>query len=325
MTASPTPSFTCVVAVSLGCLWSSATSAQTLIDPARASAAVPVDAAQRDLNAPAQAASAGLEEQNDYAPASPGDDDLGQQLILKRNEKVEPFRAWLDSAGYWTDNAANVNAGQIDDWFWTGGVNLAWQQRLSGRFYGDVYAGQRVYRYDELDALDYEDGQFSAGLLVLLPEMLNSIFHVHYGYQRITQGIDDEPIYQAHMLKTGIQKTFLIDRLNSIYVNLGASLSLDTEPDILSRHEYSSTVGYSYKIMRDLSFSLSYRLSYFDYYNLEGREDWYHNWGAALTWQPYECLEVTASYNYSLNRSNLDAFDYEAQLAGPSLALKFKF
>ncbi|MEZ0386298.1 MAG: hypothetical protein ACAI34_04465, partial [Verrucomicrobium sp.] len=237
------------------------------MDPARASAAVPLESsAQRAFQDPEAAASSGLEEDNAYAPASPGDNDLGQQLILKRNEKVQPFRAWLDSAGYWTDNAANVNEGEIDDFFFTGGVNLAWQQRIAGRFYGDVYAGQRVYRYDELDALDYEDGQIAVGALVLLPELMNSVFHVHYGYQRITQGIDDDPIYQAHTVKAGLQKTFLVNRLNSFYVDLGATLSLDTEPDVLARHEYGATFGYNYKIMRDLIFTLSYRLSYFDYY-----------------------------------------------------------
>ncbi|WP_075089541.1 hypothetical protein [Verrucomicrobium spinosum] len=300
--------------------------AQTIIDPARASAVVPTSPSnQRELSAAESAASTGLEEENDYAPATPGDDDLGQQLILKRNEKVQPFRAWFDTAAYWTDNAANVSQGEIEDWFLTGGVNLAWQQRLRGRYYGDVYLGQRIYRYDELDALDYEDGQVSAGFLVLLPEVMNSIFHVHYGYQRITQGIDDDPIYQAHTLRVGLQKTFLINRLNSLYVNATAALALDTEPDILARHEYSTSVGYNLKITRELAFSLSYRLSYFDYYNLQGREDWYHNWGAGLTWQPCDFVELTASYNFGLNRSNLDVFEYEAQLAGPSVSLKVKF
>jgi hypothetical protein len=300
--------------------------AQTFVDPARASAAVPVDASNQPLlQEPQAASSSGLDEQNDYAPATPGDDDLGQQLILKRNEKVEPFRAWLDTAGYWTDNAANVSAGEIDDFFLTAGVNLSWQQRLKGRFYGDVYLGQRVYRYDELDSLDYEDGQFTAGLLVLLPEVFNSVFHVHYGYQRITQDIDDEPIYQSHTIKAGLQKTFLINRLNSFHVNLSANLALDTQPDLLERHEYAASFGYNYKIMRDLIFSLSYRLTYFDYYNLEGRQDWYHNAGAALTWHPTKYLELTASYNFSVNRSNYEVFDYESQLAGPALALKVKF
>lgn len=326
MTFPLSPRVLCIAAIALGHLCTPSLQGQTFLDPARASAAVPIAPSnQRELQSAESTATSGLGEDVNYAPATPGDDDLGQQLLLRRNDKVQPFRAWLDTAGYWTDNAANVNEGRIEDWFLTGGVNLAWQQRLHGRFYGDVYAGQRIYRYDELDALDYEDGQVSAGFLVLLPEVMNSVFHVHYGYQRITQDIDNDPIYQAHTLRAGLQKTFLINRLNSIYVNATAALALDTEPDILARHEYSTSLGYNLKITRELAFSLSYRVSYFDYYNLEGREDWYHNWGAGLTWQPYNFLELTASYNFGLNRSNLEVFEYEAQLAGPSLSLKVKF
>lgn len=315
-----------ILTLSLGFIWGTGASAQTFLDPARASAAVTPDAASQALiKSQAAAASAGLDEENAYAPASPGDTDLGAQLILKRQEKSYPFRAWLDSGGYWTDNAANVSEGEIDDWFFVGGVNLAWQQQLHGRFYGDVYAGQHIYRYDRLSELDYEDGEAAAGFLVLMPELANSIVHVHYYYQRITQDIDDSAIYQTHNIKAGIQKSFLIDRLNSFNVNLTASLALDTEPDVLQRHEYSAQFGYNYKIMRDLLLGVSYRLAYYDYFNLDGRQDWYQNWGIGLTWQPYECLDITASYNFSLNESNRPVFDYEAQLAGPSLSLKFKF
>src|SRR4051812_27185829 len=118
--------------------------AQTQLDPARAATAT--QSAETLLRDQQRASSGGLDMEAAFAPASPGDQDIGQQLILKRNEKSFPFAAWLDSSVYWTDNAANVHEGNTDDWFYVGGVNLAWQQRLKGRFYGDVYAGQHWYR-----------------------------------------------------------------------------------------------------------------------------------------------------------------------------------
>jgi hypothetical protein len=300
-------------------------SAQTQLDPARAAAATPTDAATRALNRAQEAARAGLDTENDYAPASPGDTDLGDQLILKRLEKVQPFTAWLDSSVFWTDNAANVDQGKIDDWFYVGGVNLAWQKQLKGRLFGDAYLGQHWYAYDELSDLDYENGEASAGILVLAPELGNSIFHLHYYYQRITQGLDESPIYDTHNIRVGGQKTFLIDRLNSVNLSLMSSFSMDAEPDILRRHEHSAHVGYNLKITRELLFSLTYRLVYYDYFNLEGREDWYQNFGAFVTWRPRKYMELSAGYNFTLNKSNLDAFDYEAHLAGPSIVLKYQF
>ena len=318
-------SFLCTVAA-FACATVSPTHGQTIIDPARAAAATQTDAATQGLLRDQQSASAGgLDMEAAFAPMSPGDEDIGQQLILKRNEKSYPFAAWLDSSLFWTDNAANVNQGNIEDWFYVGGVNLAWQQRLGGRFYGDVYAGQHWFRYDELSELDYESGEASLGTLVVLPELANAIFHLHYYYQRITQDIGDDPIYETHNLRAGIQKTFLIDRLSSINVNLQSSFALETDPDILRRHEHSLLLGYNFKIKRDLIFTFSYRLAYYDYFNLEDRHDWYHNFGAALTWRPKEYLEFSAGYNFTLNESNYDVFSYESHLAGPTVAAKVKF
>jgi hypothetical protein len=232
---------------------------------------------------------------------------------------------WLDSSVFWTDNAANVSAGEIDDWFYVGGVNASWQQRIKGRFYGDVYLGQHWYAYDELSELDYENGEASAGLLVLAPELANSIFHLHYYYQRITQGLDESPIYETHNIRVGGQKTFLIDRLNSVNLSLMSSFSLDADPNVLRRHEHSLHLGYNFKITRELLLSLSYRLVYYDYFNLQDREDWYQNFGAYVTWRPKKYMELSAGYNFTLNKSNLEAFEYESQLAGPSIVLKYQF
>jgi hypothetical protein len=192
-------------------------------------------------------------------------------------------------------------------------------------WYGDVYAGQHWYRYDRLDALDYESGEASAGVLAVLPELGNSVFHVHYYYQRITQGLDDDPIYETHNVRVGIQKLFLINRVNSVNASLLSSFALDTDPEVLQRHEHSLQLGYNYKILRDWTFSLSYRLAFYDYFNLEGREDWYHNFGAALTWRPSEHFEASLGYYFTLNESNYDVFSYESQLAGPALAVKYRF
>ncbi|OAI56213.1 hypothetical protein AYO49_01000 [Verrucomicrobiaceae bacterium SCGC AG-212-N21] len=316
---------TCAFAAGI-VLFSTVTQGQTRLDPARAATATQPDAAaQSIIRAQEEASSGGLDMENVFAPVSPGDEDIGQQLILKRNEKNQPFSVWLDSSIYWTDNAANVHEGEIDDWFYVGGVNVAWQQRLHSRFYADVYAGQHWYRYDELSELDYESGEASAGLLVVLPELGNSIFHAHYYYQRITQDIGDDPIYETHNIRVGLQKTFLINRLNSINASYMSSFALETDPEVLQRHEHSLLLGYNFKIKRDWILNLSYRLAYYDYFNLENRHDWYHNLGAALLWRPSEHFEASLGYYFTLNESNFDIFSYESHLAGPALAVRYKF
>ena len=50
-----------------------------------------------------------------YAAASPNDPDLGEQAILKRNERYKAFTLEVGSPFYYTSNVALVDHGQVDD------------------------------------------------------------------------------------------------------------------------------------------------------------------------------------------------------------------
>lgn len=298
---------------------------QTNIDPARAAAATQRDVIAESALRAQQAAAPGLGQDVNFMTDSSGESDIGQQMILKREEENDPFMVWLDSSGFWTDNAANVNEGNIEDFFLVAGVNIAWQQALGGRFYADAYVAQHWYRYDELRALDYESGEASAGILIALPELANSILHVHYYYQRVTQDISEDAIYETHNVRVGLNKKFVINRLSGISVALLSSFALSADPEELQRHEHSFSAGYNLKLSSTWAAALFYRLAYYDYINLDGRYDWYHNFGLALTWRPCENFEVSLGYNFTLNESNYDVFSYQAHLAGPSVVASYKF
>lgn len=296
-------------------------------DPSRAAAAtLREDArAQSRLQGPIAQPQSILAEENAFAPESPADADIGQQLILKRNERQRDFGLYLNSAMFYTDNAAQVSAGAKEDWFFAGGATFTWQPRIARRFYFDSFVSENWYRYDKFNILDYEALEGSAGVIVLMPEIWNTLWHVHYYYERITQGIDETPIYQTHNIRAGVQKALPIDHHNSINLSLLASLSLDATPRELQRHEYSAAVGWNYKVTHRWLLNLSYRVLYYDYFNLEGRQDWNHNFAAALIFRPWEWMDLVASWNYTLNRSNKPAFDYDTQLAGPALSIKARF
>lgn len=299
---------------------------QTLIDPSRLSQGIRPDIAAQPLLRDSNGLVRGtLAEENVFAPHTTGDDDIGLQLILKRQDRQEPFSASIDSAEYYTDNAANLNKGAQQDWFYVGGINLGYQPRLAGTLYFDTSVNQHWYRYDQLNRLDYEDGTAAVGFIKLMPKWWNTLWHAHYFYERITQGIDNSPIYQTHNLRVGVQKTAFIDRLNSLNLSLMANLAFDTTPDTLKRNEYSALTGWNFKISPKTVFTLSYRLAYYDYSNLDGRQDWYHNFGATVVYRPTSWCELAATYGYTLNRSNHEVFSYDSQLAGPSVGLKMKF
>lgn len=294
--------------------------AQTQQDPARAAAAT----SNQGIGLPSSETPEGLDEENVFAERSPGDSDIGQQLLLKSGGKNQPFKFWLDSSLYWTDNAANQDINKAQDYFYAFGANLGWQQQIRGRYYADGFLGQHWFRYDSMRQLNYENGEASLGLLAVLPELGNSVFHLHYYYQRLTQELTGTPVYEAHNLRVGLQKTFLINRLHSVSAGFVSTFGVAASPSLLQRHEHVLQFGHNLKLSSKWVLSSSYRLAYFDYFNFGGREDWYQIMGSSLNYKVNKNFQLSAAYYFSINDSS-GAFDYQSQLGGLNVAAKIQF
>jgi hypothetical protein len=296
--------------------------AQTL-DPTRLGEGV------RPLNVPGlldqeKPIALGLEDENPFAPASPGDDDSGQQLILKDSPRERWWSAQFDSFAYWTDNPANLPTGGEEDVFWGSQLRLGAQPRLMNRLYADLSVSQQVYRYDEFDFLDYEFFETSLGLIYVEPRLWNSILFAQARYSRMTTDDFGEDVFNSFSLRGGIQKSILFDRRNSLYLNLMGDFDLDTDVRQLDRFEYIADLGYSFKIMRDLVVSASYRFTWFDYRKVD-RADALHLIGANLTWSPRKWIDIYLAGTFSINESNVDVFDYEAANVGGGAGVRIRF
>jgi hypothetical protein len=238
-----------------------------------------------------------LEDENPFAPASPGDEDIGQQLILKEAPKDRWLGAQADTFLYWTDNPANLSNGGDDDFFWGGRVSLSAQPRLAPNVYADLLVSQYIYLYDRYDFLDYEYLEVSAGLIKVQPRLWDSIIFVQGLYSRMTTDTFGEDILNSFSLRAGVQKTFLFDRKNSLHVNVMGDWDVDTDEAALDRFEYIVDVAYTYKIMRNLLLSASYRLTWFDYQEVD-RSDVLNLLGLSLTWSPRKWIDVYLAAAY---------------------------
>ena len=266
----------------------------------------------------------GLDEQNDFAPATPGDSDIGQQLILKSAPKNRWFRAYADAFGYWTNNAANTSVGEVDDWFWGGRIGFGFQPRIARRLFADIDVQQQLFRYDRFDELDFESLDAGIGLLYIEPRLADSIFFVQFNYNRLSNDDFSDNLMNSVSVRAGVQKTFLINRRNSFSVSLMGDWDIYNDLDELERHEYIGDLTYRFKIMRDLVFSLTYRYTWFDYLQVD-RGDSLNILGASLVWSPKKWIDVYATSNYNFNDSNIDAYDYETATLGGGIGVKVKF
>ena len=265
-----------------------------------------------------------LEDENPFALESPGDDDIGQQLILKESPKDRWLSAQADAFLYWTDNPANLSEGGEDDVFWGGRVSLTAQPRLARNLYGDILVSQQIYRYDRFDVLDYEFFEASAGVIYVEPRLMDSILYIQGYFNRMTTDDFSEDIVNSFSVRAGIQKTILFDRKNSLHVNLMGDWDVDTDEEALDRFEYVADLGYTFKIMRNLVLGASYRFTWFDYREVD-RADGLSLLGLSLTWSPRKWIDVYAAASYSFNESDVDVFDYEAATAGGGAGVRIRF
>lgn len=293
------------------------------VDPTRVSDAVsrpsgPTIGESQNLSA------IGLDEQNEFAAPTPGDSDIGQQLILKEVPKNRWFRAYADAYGFWTNNAANTPVGEVNDWFWGGRVGFGLQPRIAKKLFADLDVQQQLYRYDKFDALDFESLDASAGLIYIEPRLASTIFFSQVNYNRITNDDFGEELLNSVSIRAGVQKVFLIDRRNSIQLTVMGDWDIYTDLDRLERHEYIGDMTYRFKIMRDLVFAASYRYTWLDYRQVD-RGDSLNIVGGSLTWSPQKWIDIYAISNFSFNDSNIDAFDYNTTTLGGGVGVKIKF
>ena len=265
-----------------------------------------------------------LGEENGFATRSRADDDIGQQLILKETPKNRPWRAMLDEFLLWSNNAANVASGEVSDWMWGQRIGIGWQQRIASHWFADLSLTQGMYRYERSNALDFQAMEAMATILDVEPRLWNVVFVGSFGFTRITNNEFQDSLLNSLSGRFGAQRLITFDRRNSLQLALSGDWDLTNDVDQVFRDEYSFDLAYKYKILRDLSLSLAYRMTYFNYRKVD-RADLLHVVGATLTYTPKEWMEIYATASYALNESDISFFDYETVSGGAGLGMKVKF
>ena len=305
-------------------VFSTMTASAQVLDPSRRQEAALARVPTPTLTDSAALDQRSLEEENAFAPVSLGDDDIGEQLILKSVPKEHPLRAFADTFWLWTDNAANVPAGALEDSFYGARIGLGWQQRLTGRTYADFSASQQLVRYMDFDALDFESFEATASVIHIAPDLANTLFFGSLVFNHITGNDFSDDLYQSTSARFGAQKVFLLNRRNSIHLSVLADWGLATDVDQLFRHEYIGDIAWTHKLYRTLVFALNYRFSWMDYQRVD-RQDALQFAAATLSWTPKPWLELYTTINFALNDSDVPFFDYETLSAGGGLGARIKF
>lgn len=261
------------------------------------------------------------------APFSPADSDFGIQQVLGTYEGPPPVHVFANLDFNYTDNApAPTRALEDPSWYFSGLVGADWQPRIACGWFADVGLYQEIYRFDEGNALDFENFQTHAGVVKTLVDLDDTLFFARYEYQRLTSGSLSETDYSAQRLRVGLQKALLVFPHHQVAAGVNVAYDLDANPERLERIEYAAELSYTWWILNDLTATASWRGAYWDFDN-GGRADWNHTAGIELAWafSPHATLYSNVFYSNNDSNAAFGVNDFESWSTGIGVGLNLSF
>lgn len=259
-----------------------------------------------------------------YAAASPNDSDLGEQAILKRVEKYDPFTLETGVPIYYTSNVALVDRGRVSDVIIAPVIGITYAPKISKTLYAEFTLRQQFFYYQDLSGFDFASFDAIAGLVYYIPKLSNLTLRANIDYNRLTGTDNFDDFFSNYSLGLGAEVPFRIGRAQQISVGVDANVSLYANPAPPQRNDFGFYVGYSVNLSRNFSLNAAGRLVVRPYDN-GGRTDVSEVLALSANYRIREWLTVSALTTFVANQSNRSAFDYEVFNVGGGITLSWKF
>ena len=277
---------------------------------------------QSNVQPPAGTVDTGVDQ--GYAAASPNDDDLGEQAILKRVEKYEPFTFETGAPIYYTSNVALTNRNRVDDVIIAPVLGVTYAPKLGKTLYGEFTLRQQFFYYQDVSSFNFASFDALAGLIYTAPNLHNLVVRANLDYNRLTGTDNFDDFFSNVSLGVSAEVPFRIGRAQQISVGVDANVSLYADPDPPQRNDFSAYVGYSVNLSRNFSLNAAGRLVVRPY-DTGSRTDVSEILALSANYRIREWLTVSAISTFVANQSNRDAFDYEVFNIGGGVTLSWKF
>lgn len=255
-------------------------------------------------------------------PSTPGDDDLGEQWILKEKEKYEAFRIFGDTTLLYTSNAALSRTNELSDALFVGQVGASWVPKITDRLQAEVTVRQSFFRYGEFDVLDFNSLNAGAGMTYVMPRLWDIAVFARYNYNWLTD-TDGNEIFHNNTLTIGLQKAFVLTRSHYFYVGYFSEFGW-ADPEVAERDEHTLYGGYHLDITRSLAADIGGTAAIYDYSEVD-RTDLNLGLNFSLRWEIVKNVSLVGSASFATNISDRSVFDYDVLNAGGGLAVSFKF
>jgi hypothetical protein len=257
--------------------------------------------------------------------ASPNDVDLGEQQILKRTQRYQPFTVTASSPVYYTSNVALTNSNEKGDVVEAPSVGVFYQPRISGNLYGLADVREQLFVYDKYSSFDFGSMDVEAGLSYIVPQVNNLILRAEYDFNRLTLlDSDFDEFFENHSIVLNAEVPLPIDRAQQVLLGVNANISLAADHQTPRRNDYEEYATYALRLTRALTVAASGRVG-FHAYHAGGRLDTSALFSVNASYQLTPWWALSAISSVANNDSNRKQFSYEVGNVGGAVSLGFRF
>jgi hypothetical protein len=258
------------------------------------------------------------------AAESANDADIGEQEILKRVERYEPFSASIAAPFYYTSNVALVRNAEQSDVLFAPTAGVTYAPRFTQTLYGSFTVQHQEFYYDKFTALNFGSFDFRAGLSYVLPKAHNLLLHAEYDYNRLTFSNSFNDFFSNHSIFLGAELPFRIGRAQQISLGADTSVSLGASPSAPQRDEFDVYLGYAVSLTRSFSVGAVGRVFVRDYRSFD-RTDVSEVIALTANYRITKYFSASAASTLAWSQSSRSVFDYDVANIGGALSLTFKF
>lgn len=253
--------------------------------------------------------------------------DYGDQEILVRSDEWDPWSFGVSFGYEYQSNASLSPNDATEDFLFRQSASGRGTFPLTETLYLSAGFQQQLFRYDELDLLDFDRVDGDAGILWALPEswpiLGNSVFSLKGTYYRMSEAENfGEELFSNTGVGVGLLRSYAVGRNQTFLVSGTADVSLDASDEEPQRNDYAILGAWQAKLAPRWESNVFVRGTFYDY---NAHADWNFIVGASLDWLPNDWCRIGVSSNFSANASDDEAFEYENAGVGANLRFSLRF
>lgn len=285
--------------------------------------------AVKSASAAAVPAASGGNQAAGFSGNEPAVEDLAPQEVLLRPAEQNRWTASTTGNFTWESNPGFSPGSGVESLVYAQSLTLRGQETFADEWLADVSIQELVYRYEDIEALNFD--RFAAkanltwaGLLDHENDFLRGwLPTVGFEWYRLNAGGNwSDLILDNTFANIGVARVFNLGAQNQALLALNSSLSLDASNPLAQRDEHSLTAAWLARWAPRWESTLFARAAFFDY---DQREDLNYSAGLSVDYIPTKNFRMGLSMMAVKNTSTNPLFEYENVGLGVSFNLWINF